>query len=392
MSNDAIPLTLNSFLSTWLSQQLARGRVQQGMVVSTQATTLYADVSGFTQLTSAFADQPDGASQLHDTLNQYYATLIDTIGAYGGDVTSIAGDALTAWWPEISDRELGCTCGKALLDTITQLPAIITPHGSIKLHLRIGVSTGLINGLVVGTPEYGCHFLLAGPGLRAAIEARQTCPPKQLRYALAPEEAGEAELSPESTTPSIAWHHFLPRPIAQQLARNQLVAGYRRCLPVFAAFEVPPKLGNLHLVVRDVQVVVARWGGELNEIELGDKGPIFVLLFGRNGLPEQGSCQAVGCCLELRQRGLITCAGITLGQLFVGAVGNTRRRVYTAQGEEMNLAAHLMQQARSGDIFVSGRVRSDMMGCYPTSEPEMIRTKGHRQGIPVNRVLAYVLP
>ncbi|NJN19366.1 MAG: adenylate/guanylate cyclase domain-containing protein, partial [Oscillochloris sp.] len=174
----------------------------------------------------------------------------------------------------------------------------------------------------------------------------------------------------------------------ERLRLNTLVPEYRRCVPAFCAFQLPANPGDLHRLVAQMQSVVGRWGGWLNEIEIGDKGAVFVLLFGAPLARGDDTSRAVGCTLELRERGLIRCAAITVGVLFVGPVGSSQRQVYTAQGDDMNLAAHLMQQAAPGEILVSGRVRSDILGRYRTNPVQVIVTKGHSEGVPVARVMA----
>jgi tetratricopeptide (TPR) repeat protein len=54
----------------------------------------------------------------------------------------------------------------------------------------------------------------------------------------------------------------------------------------------------------------------------------------------------------------------------------------------MNLAAHLMYGAAPGEVLVSGRVRSDILGRYQTTEPMLMSTKGHSEGVPVARVIS----
>ena len=389
MSQDPAGQLFRPYLSTWLRERIGTPELQPGVVRTCNATLLYADLSGFTRLTAAFTSLPDGAERLHDALNRCYTALIDVIGAFGGDVPSIAGDALTAWWPDRTDIDLARRCGTAMLKAVAALPPLLTPDGPFQLELRIGVSVGEVHATLAGLPHYGVHFVLTGPALAAAATAERAAPTGALAIAApVPLTLRQSSESPgsEPGTP-LSWEHFLHPNFAERLRQNELIAEYRRCVPVFAAFTVPRRAEDLHPLVAQVQAVVNRWGGWLNEIEVGDKGAVFVLLFGAPLARGDDPSRAVGCCLELRERELISHAGITLGILFVGAVGSAQRRVYTAQGDDMNLAAHLMERAAPGEILVSGRVRHDVMDRYKTDLPTMIATKGHLEGVPVARML-----
>ena len=389
MNQDSARQIFPPFLPNWLRERIGTPQLQPGMVYTSNAIILYADLSGFTRLTAAFATLPDGAERLHDLLNRCYASLIETIGAYGGDVVSIAGDALMAWWPNQSDLDVGRRCGQALLATVVALPPVTTPGGPFRFALRIGVSAGMVHAALVGLSSYGLHFVLSGPAVAAAAAAERDSAAGALlliEAAAVTEDPPPAPLAPESGV-ALSWEHFIPSSFAERLRLNELNAEYRRCVPVFAAFDLPGRPEHLHPLVAQVQAVVRRWGGWLNEIEVGDKGAIFVLLFGAPVARGDDSSRAVGCCLELRARGLVARAGITLGWLFVGAVGSAERRVYTAQGDDMNLAAHLMQLAPPETILISGRVRNDVLGRYSTIVPSMAVTKGHTEGIPVAQVI-----
>lgn len=379
------------YLPNWLRERIGSAALRPGSVYPGEATVLYADLSGFTSLTAAFSSLPDGAERLHDTLNRYYQALIDTIGAYGGDVAAIAGDALTAWWPGLIDPDLARRCGSALHAAVTALPTISTPAGPFQLDLRIGVSAGTVYMALTGLPNYGIHPVLLGPAIDAATAAERLARPgstQSLEAQLAdglppvdPETPGEAGIS-------LSWEHFLPPTFADRLRLNELVAEYRRCVPAFCAFQLPARPGDLHRLVAQTQAVVLRWGGWLNEVEVGDKGAVFVLLFGAPVSRGDDPNRAVGCCLELRDRGLITRAGISVGILFVGDVGGSQRRVYTAQGDDMNLAAHLMERAEPGSLLVSGRIRQDIRGRYRTGKTDLLITKGHAEGVPVAQIIS----
>lgn len=391
MNHDPASPFLRPFLPHWLIERIGTPALQPGLVHRCNATILYADLSGFTRLTATFAGLPDGAERLHDSLTRFFDVLIDTIIAHGGDVAAIAGDALTAWWPDRIDIEVARRCGEAMVRALNDLPAISTPQGPFRLDLRIGVSAGRAFVVLAGLPSHGLHLVICGPAIDAATAAEQLAAPGTIHITETPilTDEGEAQtvaaLEPAST---LSWEHFLPPTFAERLRYHDLVAEYRRCVPAFAAFAMPGRPEELHRLVSQAQAVVLRWGGWLNEVEVGDKGAVFVMLFGAPVARGDDPSRAVGCCLELRDRGLIDRAAVTVGILFVGAVGSQQRRVYTAQGDDMNLAAHLMYGASPGEVLVSGRVRSDILGRYQTTQPTLVSTKGHSEGIPAAKVIS----
>ena len=391
MNYDLVSPFLRPFLPHWLIERIGTPTLQPGLVHRCNATILYADLSRFTRLTAAFTSLPDGAERLHDSLTRFFDVLIDSIIAHGGDVAAIAGDALTAWWPDRIDIDVARHCGEAMVAALNTLPAISTPQGPFQLDLRIGVSVGLTYVVLAGLPSHGLHLVICGPAMNAAAGAEQMAAPGTIHVDESPHLGSDVETQTVAALESVStlsWEHFLPPTFAERLRYHDLVAEYRRCVPAFAAFAMPGHPEDLHRLVTQAQAVVLRWGGWLNEVEVGDKGAVFVMLFGAPVARGDDPSRAVGCCLELHERGLIDRAAVTVGILFVGAVGSQQRRVYTAQGDDMNLAAHLMQRAAPGEVLVSGRVRSDILGRYQTTELKMVVTKGHKDGVPVARVIS----
>ncbi len=387
MSHDRSAQLYRPYLPRWIQERVSVATLRAGSVHSCVAVVLYADLSGFTRLTAAFAALPDGAEQLHDVLNRLYAVLIDTVVAHSGDVAAIAGDALTAWWPDTADASVAEICALALRATLAALPAISTLDGAFQLDLRIGISVGPVYIALVGLPNYGVHPVLFGPAIAAAVAAEREAEPGVIHSA-APTNSTAQLPSIAGEGPPLSWEHFLPPTFGARLRLSDLGAEYRRCVPAFCAFDLPERPEDLQRLVIQVQAVVLRWGGWLNEVEVGDKGAVLVLLFGAPVARGDDASRAVGCCLELRSRGLIQRAGISVGILFVGAVGSPIRRVYTAQGDDMNLAAHLMQLARPGALLVSSRVRQEVLGRYKTSVPKLISPKGHTDGVPVAEIVS----
>src|SRR5262245_46577785 len=65
------------------------------------AAALFADVSGFTALTEALQSRgKEGAEALARALAFYFDPLIDAVHDRGGIITGIAGDGISAIYPE----------------------------------------------------------------------------------------------------------------------------------------------------------------------------------------------------------------------------------------------------------------------------------------------------
>ncbi len=60
---------------------------------SMPATVLFADISGFTNLSERLGKRgPAGVEELTQTLNDYFGDLIDVVISSGGDIVKFAGD------------------------------------------------------------------------------------------------------------------------------------------------------------------------------------------------------------------------------------------------------------------------------------------------------------
>ena len=69
----------------------------------TYGAALFADISGFTPLTEALAQElglQRGAEEITRQLNRVYGALIDQVHRYGGSVVYFSGDAITCWFDD----------------------------------------------------------------------------------------------------------------------------------------------------------------------------------------------------------------------------------------------------------------------------------------------------
>ena len=81
----------------WIHERMAR-QVYHGTL---RAAAMFVDVAGFTPLTEALMQHPkEGAEALTAALNRIFYPLVQTVYAHSGFVTTFAGDAFTALFPQ----------------------------------------------------------------------------------------------------------------------------------------------------------------------------------------------------------------------------------------------------------------------------------------------------
>lgn len=61
-----------------------------------EAAVLFADISGFTDLSEKYQTFDNGASKLSQVLNFYLGSMVQEILSHGGDIIKYAGDAFLA--------------------------------------------------------------------------------------------------------------------------------------------------------------------------------------------------------------------------------------------------------------------------------------------------------
>ncbi len=141
------------------------------------------------------------------------------------------------------------------------------------------------------------------------------------------------------------------------------------------------------------QTVLAKFEGVLLQLTTGDKGSYLHAAFGAPLAHEDDARRAVSAALELRAnppelhfiRPLQI--GITRGGMRAGAYGGLTRRTYDVMGDDVNLAARLMQAAAPGEVLVSEAVRSAASEVFAWESLPPLRVKGKAGPISAYRLL-----
>jgi adenylate cyclase len=324
-------------------------------------------------------------------------------------------------------------CALMMQRAMARFGGVALPSGGIvTLALKVAIASGTARRLVVGDPAIQRIDVLAGAALdrvaavehlahRADVMLSPDCVRALGESALIVEWRADAEgmhfpvigglMEPVAAAP---WPQLAPGvPRADQLRPWLLPAVYARiqsgqgeplpelrpAVALFIRFDgiayEDDQLAEdkLDRYIRWVQNVLARYGGTLIQLSIGDKGSYLYAAFGAPTAHEDDARRAVTAALELRapppELGFIRASqlGIAIGTMRAGAYGGTTRRTYGALGDSVNLAARLMMAATPGEVLASRRVQQAVADMFEWVDLPALQVKGKRTLVQVARLV-----
>jgi class 3 adenylate cyclase/predicted ATPase len=390
-----------------------------------------------------------GAEELTRQLNRVYDALIAEVNRYGGSVIGFAGDAITCWFADqdltgFTEPAGSTSCGASLRATacalgmqqaMGQFNVVELSFGeTVSLAVKAAVASGPVRRLLVGDPGIQLMDALAGETLaRMAVGEHLANRGEVLVDAQTVECLGEwgqvlewrtdvetgtrfgvvGELA--SPVEPVPWQALAPEALSEEQVRRWLLpAVYERLREGLGEIlvELRPGVVTLFLnfagidyegdeeaeakldrFIRWVQGLLARYEGSLLQLIIGDKGSYLYASFGAPVAHEDDPRRAVLAALELRtppaDLDFIESVqiGISQGRMRTGAYGGRTRRTYGVLGDEVNLAARLMQQAGPGEVLVSRRVEQAAGGAFTWEVLPAVRVKGKSAPVPVARLV-----
>ncbi|HET7031344.1 MAG TPA: AAA family ATPase, partial [Candidatus Limnocylindrales bacterium] len=366
-------------------------------------SAIFADISGFTPLTEALANElgpQRGAEELTITLGRVFHAVIEQLDRRGGDVIYFSGDAITCWI-DGDDGARATAAGLAMQDAMARVGRITTPGGaSVQLALKVAIAVGRARRFVVGDPQIQLIDVLAGaliddladaehhaekgdvvldPSALASLGTRVTLREQREDHergrtfgvvdALLVDVPTTAVEEPPRLDESLVTPWLLPEVYDRMRAgRGELLTELRPAVPVFLRFDGidfdddPAAIEKLDAFVRRAQAIMAGYGGNVLQLTLGDKGAYLYGVFGSPVAHEDDAARAASAALELRDLERTTDArdiqiGVTLGRLRSGTYGHAMRRTFVCLGDAVNLAARLMSAAPVGSVYVEDAIR-----------------------------------
>ena len=404
---------------------------------------LFADISGFTPLTAALAQELGvrrGAEEVLNQINPVYEAIIAELHRYGGSVMGFAGDSITCWL-DGDDGWRGVACALAMQDAMRPFATVRTPAGTpVHLAIKVAVTAGPARRFVVGDPAIQLIDVLAGRTLDHVASAEKLAEKGEVlageeiiraradvidvaewrrsttteRFAVigglrqlpepAPYPPLPADSLPEEQMRAWALQPIYRRMSSDAAAANTFLAELRPTVALFLKFtgidydnddEAGRKLDHF---VRWLQATVEKQEGFLIQLTMGDKGSYAYASFGAPLAHDDDSLRAVAAALELRQPPPELDfvhdiqIGVSRGRVWAGECGarvgaGTPRFTYGVMGNEVNMAARLMGKASPGQILVRRRVAEEAKQGFQFRQLGLITVKGGAEPIPVAEVV-----
>ncbi|MEI7771455.1 MAG: tetratricopeptide repeat protein, partial [Chloroflexales bacterium] len=185
-----------------------------------------------------------------------------------------------------------------------------------------------------------------------------------------------------------------------QAGQGQFIAELRPAFALFVSFtgidyDHDDAAGEkLDAYIRWVQGIISRYEGYLLQLTIGDKGSYFYGAFGAPLAHEDDAARIAEAALMLRtppaELSFIgdVKIGISQGPLRTGAYGSADRLTYGVLGEEVNMAARLMQTAGIGEIYVSESAQRGAAHAFTWEPLPPLMVKGRDEPLTAYRLLA----
>jgi len=389
---------------------------------SIEVAALWLDISGFTPLTSRFAEEgPRGAEIVGEILDRIYSALIERITAAGGDVLDFAGDGVLAVWLAEPGTATDATrrasrCALAIQKEMDHFEV----GREAEIRFYAGIGAGPVTLLDVGGVDGRWRFLVAGAPLEQIAQATQECSAGEVvlspeAYALLADSAGGTpralgtfkltSLSDQEAEQSLLEPVELEvdtarvRPYLIESVLRRIDAGQTAWLAEFRhtsiLFVVVPEVDvkdpagcdAIRTAVHVAQTRISALGGSLNQVLMDDNGLVILAAWGvPDRTHEDDARRAMLAAVEIRvalgEAGLAVRSGVATGRVFCGAVGNKIRSRYALVGEAVNRAARIAM-ASPGSARCDGNTRDGAARWLQFSKSETLTLKGIDESVPL---------
>ena len=377
-------------------------------------TMVFADVSGFTELTERLSRRGRaGSEEIANVLDVAFAELIGAAYAYDADLLKWGGDALLLLFRGDEHTPRAAAAAMRMRRALEEMRRLRTSVGPVRLRLSIGAHAGTFHLCLVG----GVHRELVVVGTDATTTVRVEGIADAGEIALSEPTAalldgtllgsakdGTVLLAGEPRLPPIVPPFFdvsgvdlarlLPAEYTHELRGEASEPELRHVAIAFAELRGTDDLleregldavaAALDERITAIQQTCLRFGATFAQTDISSNGVKAILLTGAprsaGGDEEELLLRACRAIVETPGR-LPVRIGVNAGRVFSGIVGPPTRRTYTFYGDATNTAARIMARAEEGQLLVRDDVLERARTTYALTPVEPFAAKGKAERI-----------
>ena len=374
-----------------------------------EGTLVFADISGFTDLTEALARRGrEGAEEIAGVVDAAFAELIRAAYSHHADLLKFGGDAVLLFFRGEHHAERAGSAAVGMQNALAAMRRRSTSAGPVRLQMSIGAHSGRFHFFLVG----GVHreLVIAGAAASACVateaiarageialsapSARRFDPRVLGEYrdgvVLLADSPGMPETVPPFFDPSgVDLSQLLPAAYTRELRGEPTDPEHRHVAVAFAEVRGTDELleragpealaAALDETITAIQESCLRFDVTFAQTDVSKGGVKAILLAGAprtaGGEEEELMLRATRAIIE-RPGPLPVRIGVNTGRVFAGIVGTLTRRTYTFYGDAINTAARIMVRAADGQLLAREDVLERARTTYAATPIEPFAAKG----------------
>jgi class 3 adenylate cyclase/tetratricopeptide (TPR) repeat protein len=388
-----------------------------------EGTLVFADISGFTDLTEALAKRGrEGAEEIAGVVDAAFAELIGRAYAHHADLLKFGGDAILLLFQGENHAQRAGSAAVGMHEALASMRRRSTSAGPVRLQMSVGVHSGAFHFFLVG----GVHreLIIAGADATTCVETEATARAGEIALSAATARLFDASLlgesragtvllarspqEPETVPPffdpsGVDLSELLPAAYTRELRGEPSDPEHRHVAIAFVELrgtdELLERAGPVELAqaleerITAIQETCLAFDVTFAQTDVS-KGAVKVILLAgaprtAGGEEEELMLRATRAIVE-RPGALPVRIGVNTGRVFAGIVGTLTRRTYTFYGDAINTAARIMVRAGDGQLLAREDVLERARTTYAATPIEPFAAKGKAELVRASDVGAAV--
>jgi class 3 adenylate cyclase/tetratricopeptide (TPR) repeat protein len=374
-----------------------------------EGTLVFADVSGFTELTEKLAKRGrEGAEEIATVLDAAFAELIAAAYAHHADLLKFGGDAVLLLFRGENHARRAATAALGMQDALAGMRRRSTSAGPVRLRMSVGIHSGTFHFFLVG----GVHreLVVAGADATACVETESIADAGEVMLSaptaalfdpalLAPGREGVTLLARSPEAPRIVPPFFdpsgvdlsqlLPAAYTRELRGEPADPEHRHVACAFVEIldtddllerAGPDALAKaLEERITAIQECCLSFDVTFAQTDVSKKAVKTILLAGapRSAGGDEEELMLRACRAIVERPGTLPVRiGVNAGRVFAGIVGPPTRRTYTFYGDAINTAARIMVRGEPGQLLAREDVLERARTTYAVTPVEPFQAKG----------------